>query len=557
MKRIVILGGGFAGIYTATHLEKLFKKHRDQYEIVLVSRDNYFTYQPMLAEVVAGSLGITDSVSSLRALLKKTTIYVREISNIDINERSITLSPNFYHTDLKINYDHLVVALGNVTDFRKSPGGLHEHALPFKTLKDAIKLRNHLIDVLESAAIEPDPLVRKQLLTFVIGGGGFSGVEIVAEINDLVRLFAKQYATIIPSEIRVVLVHKKDRLVDKELSPSLGRYAEKLLKKRGVEIFFNMELSSATPQEAILGDGTRIPSSTIVSTVPGNPNPLVEKLPIEQIKGKIKVDSFMRVPDHENIWSLGDCAAVPVAGTADISPPTAQFAVRQAKCLAHNIFASCTGKALKPFSFKALGMMASLGYQKAIAELFGTIKLSGFIAWLMWRVVYWMKLPGISRKVKVGLSWFLDALIPQEFVQIKAEVHNGITHLHYAKGETIFRKGDIGDFLYIIVDGKVEILNSADGKDIQVAILGKGEFFGEMALLNQKKRNATVRCLEDSELIAIRKNDFNVLITNFGNLREEFLRTEKERSKKKEFIGTIGDLRDYPNEDTPPHVRHG
>ena len=163
MKRIVILGGGFAGIYTATYLEKLFKKHRDQYEIVLVNRENYFTYQPMLAEVVAGSLGILDSVSSIRALLKHTTIYVREISNIDLIERTVTLSPNFYHTDLRITYDHLIIALGNVTDFRKSPGGLHEHALAFKTLKDAIKLRNHLIDVMESAAIEPDHEIRKQL----------------------------------------------------------------------------------------------------------------------------------------------------------------------------------------------------------------------------------------------------------------------------------------------------------------------------------------------------------------------------------------------------------
>ena len=557
MKRIVILGGGFAGIYTATHLEKLFKRHRDQYEIVLVSRDNYFTYQPMLAEVVAGSLGILDSVSSIRALLKHTTIYVREISNIDLDERTVTLSPNFCHTDLRISYDHLVVALGNVTDFRKSPGGLHEHALAFKTLKDAIKLRNHLIDVIESAAIEPSPDIRKQLLTFVVGGGGFSGVEIVAEINDLVRLFAKKYASIIPSEIRVVLVHKKDRLVDKELSPSLGRYAEKLLIKRGVEILFNTELTSATPQEAILHDGTRIASSTIVSTVPATPNPLVEKLAVDQIKGRLITDSFLRIKEKPNVWALGDCAAVPILNSTDISPPTAQFAVRQGKCLANNIYANCFGKQLSPFSFKALGMMASLGYRKAIAEIFGKIKLSGFIAWLLWRVIYWSKLPGFSRKVRVGFSWLLDMIVPQEFVQLKAEVHNGITHLHYAKGETIFRKGDIGDFLYVIVSGKVSVLDVYNQKETQIAELGKGEYFGEMALLKQKKRNATVRCLEDTELLAIRKNDFNVLVTNFGHLKEEFQRTEQARNKKKAAIDDIGGVVDLPNEDTPPHVRHG
>ena len=557
MKRIVILGGGFAGIYAATYLEKLFKKHRDQYEIILVSRDNYFTYQPMLAEVVAGSLGILDSVSSIRALLKHTTIYVREISNIDLVERTVTLSPNFHHTDLRISYDHLAIALGNVTDFRKSPGGLHEHALAFKTLKDAIKLRNHLIDVMESAAIEESPEIRRQLLTFVVGGGGFSGVEIVAEINDLVRLFAKKYPTIIPSEIRVVLIHKKDRLVDKELSPSLGKYAEKLLIKRGVEILFNTELRSATPQEAILHDGTRIPSSTIVSTVPANPNPLVERLPLEQLRGRLITDSFLRVSGIDNVWALGDCAAVPIHNSEQISPPTAQFAVRQGKCLAYNIYASCLGTTQKPFTFKALGMMASLGHRKAIAEIFGKIKLSGFPAWVLWRFIYWSKLPGISRKMRVGFSWILDMLVPQEFVQLKAEVHNGITHLHYAKGETIFRKGDIGDFLYIVVDGKVEILDISNQKEIQVAILGKGEYFGEMALLKQKKRNATVKCLEDTELLAIRKNDFHVLVTNFGNLREEFHKTEKLRSQKKVAISEIGDILDLSQNDIPPHIRHG
>lgn len=557
MKRIVILGGGFGGIYTATHLQKLFKRYRDEYEIVLVSRDNYFTYQPMLAEVVAGSLGILDSVSSLRSLLKHTTVYIREISDIDIKERTITLSPNFHHTDLRISYDHLIVALGNVTDFRNSSGGLHEHALAFKTLKDAIKLRNHLIDVMESAAIEPDPEIRKQLLTFVIGGGGFSGVEIVAEINDLVRLFAKQYASIAPNEIRVILIHRKDRLVDKELSPSLGRYAEKLLIKRGVEILFNTELASATPQEAILNDGRRIPSSTIVSTVPANPNPLVEALPLEQIKGRLKTDSFLKVSGTENIWAIGDCAAVPIFNSPQTSPPTAQFAVRQGKCLAYNIFASCTGKKLKPFAFKSLGAMASLGYRKAIAEIFGKIKLSGFIAWVLWRVVYWSKLPGVSRKIRVGFSWLLDMIVPHEFVQLKTEVHNGITHLHYAKGETIFRKGDVGDFLYIIVNGKVEVLDVVNKKEIPIATLSRGEYFGEMALLNQKKRIASIRCLEDTELLAVRKHDFHVLVTNFGNLREEFIKTERARLQRTDIISNIGNLATLPEDEAPPKARLG
>jgi NADH:ubiquinone reductase (H+-translocating) len=353
------------------------------------------------------------------------------------------------------------------------------------------------------------------------------------------------------------MIHKKDRLVDKELSQSLGKYAEKLLIKRGVEIFFNTELTSATPQEAILSDGTRIPSSTIVSTVPSTSNPLVEKLPVSQIKGRLATDSFLKIPELPNVWALGDCAAVPIVNSNEVSPPTAQFAVRQGKCLAHNIYASCLGGTLKPFTFKALGMMASLGHRKAIAELFGKIKLSGFIAWILWRFVYWLKLPGFSRKIRVGFSWFIDMLVPQEFVQLKAEITNGITHLHYANGEIIFQKGDIGDFLYVIVGGKVEILDISNQLETQIATLGKGEYFGEMALLNQKRRSATVRCLEDTELLAIRKSDFHILVTNFGNLKEEFKRTEQARLQKKVAISEVGDLLDFPNIDVPPHTRHG
>lgn len=535
-KRIVILGGGFGGVYTAKRLEKLFKKERDEYEIILVSKENYFTYTPMLSEVVGGALGILDSVSSLRNLLTHSTIYIRDVSDIDIQAKQIILSPHFNHTDIILPYDYLVIALGNVTDFRNSPGGLHEHALPFKNLADAFQLRNRLIDVIETAAIETDPELKRQLLTFVVGGGGFSGVEVVAEINDFTRKLAKKYKTLDPSEIRVVLVHSKDRLVDKELSPTLGRYCEKLLRRRGVEIIFKKHLISATPYEAIIEGGEKIYSSTIISTVPANANPVVERLPLEKIKSHLTTDATLQVLGTKDIWALGDCAAVPSPTGVGYCPHTAQFAVRQAPLVAENIRRRTQNNPAKKFTFKEQGMMASLGHRRAVAEIFGVIKLSGWVAWLFWRFVYWSKLPGFSRKIRVGISWFWDMIIPQESVQLRAEVKTGITHLYFAKGEVIFRKGDVGDFLYIIVDGRVEILEEKTGKQIQLATLGKGEFFGEMALLRQKKRTATVRCIEDCEIIAIRKADFNILMTNFGDLRNEFVRTEQKRQKKTEEL---------------------
>ncbi|MBS0584753.1 MAG: FAD-dependent oxidoreductase [Verrucomicrobia bacterium] len=531
-KRIVILGGGFAGVYTARYLEKLFKKERDRYEIVLVNRENYFTFQPMLAEVVGGSLGTLDSVSALYSLLKNTSIYVREISEIDIKQKTITLSPNFNHTDLLLSYDILVLALGNVTDFRHSPGGLHEHALGFKNLADAFKLRNRIIDIVETAANEPDPIIRKQLLTFVVGGGGFSGIEIVAEINDLVRRLIKGRKQIAKEEVRVILVHSKERLAHKELSPALGTYAAKILQNRGVEILFNTQLISATPSEAILNTGFSIKTSTVISTVPPSANPLIEGLPLIKIKDRIATDDTMQVLNRTDIWALGDCAAIPSKTPMQYCPATAQFAVREAKCAAYNIWASLHQKSPKAFTFKGYGMLISLGHRKAAAELFGGIKISGFIAWVFWRFIYWLKLPKIHRKIRVWISWLLDMIIPQESVQLKTEFHTGIAHLFYTKGETIFHKGDVGNFLYIIKSGKVEVLESSDGKEKQIAVLKEGDFFGEMALLNEKRRLATVRSLEDCEVLALRKSDFQILITQFGALKEQFEKVEKERLKE-------------------------
>ncbi|MCB1083359.1 MAG: FAD-dependent oxidoreductase, partial [Simkania sp.] len=368
-KRIVILGGGFGGAYTAMHLQKFLKK-QDDFEITLVNRENYFVFQPKLAEVVGGSLGLLDTINPLRKLFPKTTLYVREIEAIDVERKKIFLAPKFTHKSVEVPYDHLVIALGNVTDF-KGMSGLHEHALPFKNLADSITIRNQVIDVIEAASSEKDPHLRRQLLTFVVGGGGFSGTEVVAEVNDFARKMAKQYKTIDCNEIKVVLAHSKDRLMERELSPSLGEYAGKLLKRRGVDIRFNVHLIAATPEEAVLDSGERIASKTIISTVPSSPNPLIEGLALKTVKGKITVDANMLAEGRNDVWALGDCAAIPNLEAGGICPPTAQFAIRQAKVLAHNIVASIRNKQKKEFRFKALGMMGALGHHSAVAELFG------------------------------------------------------------------------------------------------------------------------------------------------------------------------------------------
>jgi NADH:ubiquinone reductase (H+-translocating) len=527
-KHILILGGGFGGTYTALHLEKLVKKHKLDCKISLVNRENYFVFQPMLAEVVGGSLDVLDTVNPLRKLLPKTELYVREIDKIDLENKQVILSPKFTHKPKIISYDHLVLALGNVTDFRGF-AGLHEHALPFKNLADSIAIRNRIIDVIEAASYEKDPQMKKELLTFVVGGGGYSGTEVVAEINDLCRSLIKNYPSIDPNDLSIYLIHSRDHLMNNELSQSLSEYAARLLQKRGVQILFNKHLTSATPTEAVIDKTDRIKAQTIISTVPSSPNPLIESLDLELEKGKVLVGADLLAKGKNDVWALGDCAKIPNLQAGGFCPPTAQFAIREAKTLAYNIVATIEEKPKKDFFFKALGMMGALGHRSAVGEVLGKFKFSGVIAWLLWRAIYWMKLPGLDRKIKVALSWSLDTLFPREAVQLKAHTNSGIGQLHFEENELIFSQGDVGDYLYIIVKGDVEIFKNENGKEVKVAKLGKGEYFGEMALLSQEARTASVRCLTPVDVLALKKSDFGILISNFTHLKQEIEQVRHSR----------------------------
>lgn len=516
-QRIVILGGGFGGVYTAIYLEKKLK-YRNDVEVILISKENYFVFQPMLAEVVSGSIGILDTVSPLRRLLPRTTLFIRDVEEINLEQKTVALSPGFRPRQMILPYDHLVLALGTVTDFRGLPG-LYEHALPFKNLADAVALRNHLIHVLEEASIEPDPTTKKELLTFVIAGGGFSGVEVAAEMNDFLREVASRYRGLSRDDIHVILLHSGERILERELAPDLGEYAQNILRKRGVDIRLKTRLRTASQNAAILQNGEIIPSKTVVSTVPSSPHPLIETLSLPKERGKLQVDETLQIVGNPAVWALGDCALVPYPGADKYCPPTAQHATRQAELLAKNLLAAIDNKPRQTFQFTGLGKMGSLGHRSAVAEIIWGIKLSGILAWFFWRTVYWWKLPGLDRKLRVGISWFIDLLLPADFVQLKVTEKNAIAQAHYEPGEMVFEQGDVGDCLYILVKGEVEILITQDGEQKIVAHLRQGEYFGEMALLKHQSRSASVRCVTAVELLILRRGDFQSLISNLADLR--------------------------------------
>ena len=517
--RILILGGGFGGVYTALTLEKALAAEirRGEVEVGLVSRENYIVFQPMLPEVISGSIGLLDVITPIRRLCPNTNLYTRTIESIDLQHRSVQSTAGFGTRQHHLHFDHLVVALGNVTSFAGSPG-LAEYALPFKYLGDALALRNRLIHTLEEADIEQDPEVRRALLTFVVAGGGFSGVEAVAELNDFVRAAARSFRNVMPQEIRVVLLHAGG-LILPELPRSLAEFAQKLLMKRGVEIRLGTRLAGATMDAALLEGGDRIATRTLVSTVPSAPNPLVAMLPVKKERGRILVDADLQVPEHPGLWAVGDCAAIRDARTGDFCPPTAQHATREAACAAHNIAAAIKGTAKKAFAFTALGKMGALGRRSAVAEIFG-IKISGFLAWWLWRTIYLMKLPGLDRKIRVATDWTLDLILPPDIVQLKTEHAPGVRREYFEPGQVIFREGDRGDWLYVVTEGEVEVVKSVPGHGEQpVRRLGAGECFGEIALVSDRARSATVRAVTATNLLAIDREAFQAMFTTLPPLK--------------------------------------
>jgi NADH dehydrogenase len=411
IKRIVILGGGFGGVYAALHLERLLARKRD-IEIFLVSRDNFFLFTPMLHEVAASDLEITNIVNPLRKLLRRTKVLVGDVEQIDLPNWRVLISHGYANHAHSLPYDHLVLALGSVTNYFNLPG-LSELALAMKSLPDAIQLRAQIIGHLEEANSECLLTDRQSLLTFVVAGGGFAGVETVAALNDFVREALRLYPNLREEMVRVVLVHS-GAVILPELGEELGCYAHKALARRGVEIILNTRVASMTEKEIVLTGGTPIPASTLVWTAGTVPNPLISSLPCEKEYGRVLVNKFLQVPEWRGVWAVGDCAFVPDARQPGKShPPTAQHAIREGRVVAQNIAASLSRRPLKPFSFKTIGLLASIGRRRGVACIFG-INFSGFFAWWLWRTIYLSKLPGLDKKVRVAFEWTLDLLFRKD-----------------------------------------------------------------------------------------------------------------------------------------------
>jgi NADH dehydrogenase len=409
--QVVILGGGFAGVTTATHLEKQFRGD-PTVSFTLISETNSWLFTPMLVEVATSGLEPTHITTPLRTSLKRTRVLRSRVTSIDLERRQVHLNDGPL---TGIHYDHLVLALGSVSNYLGNTA-VAENALEFKTLADAMRIRNHVIDVFERADSEPAPGCRRALLTFVVAGGGFSGAELAGGINDLARGIIADYPNLSTDDLRIILVHSGGRILP-ELSESLANYAMQRMRERGVTFKLNTRVADAGRGSISLSPAEEIPTETFVWTAGATPNPILKELPIEHdSRGAVLVDRTLGIPDYGNVWALGDCASVPDTKTGKTCPPTAQVATREAVLLAHNIRACLLGRPLKPFCFKSLGSLCIVGYHTACAEIRG-LKFSGLFAWLLWRGVYLSKLPGLERKVRVLTDWTLELFFPRDIVQ--------------------------------------------------------------------------------------------------------------------------------------------
>jgi NADH:quinone reductase (non-electrogenic) len=412
--RIVVLGGGFGGIAAAAELDRRLAKRRDV-EVTLVNADNFFLFTPMLHEVAASDLDITHIVNPIRKLLKHASFFCGEVEAIDLERKRVQVHHGDDPHHHEIEFDHLVVALGSVTNFHGLPG-LEERALTMKSLGDAIGLRNRIIASLEEADFECCAAKRRRLLTFVVAGGGFAGVETAAGVHDFVLDALRFYRNLAPEHVRVVLVHSGEVILP-ELSPKLGAYAQRKLAARGVDVRTQSRVAALDDGGVHLASGETIESCTLVWTAGTSPHPMLAGLPCPTERGRIVVDECLRVPGHSGVWAVGDCAVVPDPLTGRPHPPTAQHALREGRALARNLACEVLGRGSpRPFRFRTIGQLASIGRRTGVAQIFG-VNFSGFVAWWMWRTIYLSKLPRAEKKVRVALDWTLDLLFSKDLVR--------------------------------------------------------------------------------------------------------------------------------------------
>ncbi|MFF4400041.1 NAD(P)/FAD-dependent oxidoreductase [Streptomyces sp. NPDC001480] len=427
--RILVVGGGYVGMYTALRLQRKLKQELRQgtVDITVVTPDPYMTYQPFLPEAAAGLISPRHVVVPLRRVLDRCHIVVGEVTSIDHAARTATLTTLATEEGAPtehLTYDELVLAPGSISRTLPIPG-LAEHGIGFKTVEEAIGLRNHVIEQLDIASSTRDPAIRDAALTYVFVGGGYAGVEALAELEDMARYATRYYHNVQPQDLKWILVEASDRILP-EVGEEMGRYTVTELRRRGIQVLLGTRLESCADRVAVLSDGQRFPTRTVVWTAGVKPSPLLAAtdLPLNE-RGRLRCTPQLTVDGTDHAWAAGDAAAVPDVTAAEPgteTAPNAQHAVRQAKVLGDNIVHALRGEPLDTYAHGYLGSVASLGLHKGVAQVYGR-KLKGYPAWFMHRVYHLSRVPTFNRKARVLAEWTLAGLFKREIVSLGSLEH--------------------------------------------------------------------------------------------------------------------------------------
>jgi NADH dehydrogenase len=524
--RIVIIGGGFGGVQCARTLRRRLPP--EACEIVLFNRENHMVFHPLLPEVAGASINPDAVAAPLRQMLTGVICRTETVLNVDLARRTVEYQAHDGHTRT-LPYNHVVIACGRSVSLGAVPG-MSDHAFPFKSVGDAMALRSHVIQRLESAEVCDDEALRRSYLGFIVVGGGFSGVEVAGEINDLVRNSHQFYPNVPREDISVTLVHSGDHILP-ELSLDLRVFAERKMRQAGITLVLNARAQSATAEGVWLNDNRRIPGTTIVSTVGTSAPLLVERMDSAKEGGALLTEPDMRLRGCDDAWAIGDCARIVNATDGRRCPPTGQFAERQGRQVAANIVRSIQGEPTRPFAFKPLGQFCAIGGRNAVAEIFG-VRIAGVLAWFLWRSVYLLKLPSWSRRIKVGADWAWDLVFARDLVNLKTDPSERVSRAYFRPGDYVYRQGEPAQNFYAVEKGTLEIVrsNAADGTQDVVAVVGPGDFFGEMALLEGRPRSASVRARTEVEVTTLGAQVFSRISKSLAPLQQRLAEAMRQRS---------------------------
>jgi NADH dehydrogenase len=538
---IAILGAGFAGVYAARQaMKRLRHTGLGHVEIGIIAAENHMVFQPMLPEVVGGSLSPRHVVNPIRTLCRGAQVLKGKLCSIDLEKKQLILDGGAFTPNVYITFDHLVFALGADVDLSRIPG-MSEHAYLLRNAGDAMKLRSAIISRMEEANLLTDAEQRRALLSFIVVGGGYSGVETAGQMQDLLHDACKYYSNIRMEEMSVSIIHSGERLLP-VLAASLGQYTQRQLTKMGVKVVLNQRVKAVTARHILLNDGSRMGTSLTVCTVGNAPHPLLlqlglsGQLPLEC--GHIIVEANGRVKGQKTLWAAGDCSAFPIS-TGGSCPETAQFACRQGALIGDNIINAMLQHPLQNFTFTGLGELAAIGHRNAVAQIMG-FNFSGLLAWFMWRTIYLGKLPGLDRKLRVVIEWTLELFFPRDINLLTPQYTRTLEEIHLEPGDPLFESGDPAFSLYAVKSGEVEIVDDKQGEVVKRC--GPGDHFGERALLGDRIWRFNARATKASTLAAIDAKTFDKMCNAFGDLNKLFRKTAAEYPLQCEVDETVASM---------------